>query len=71
LNKVLTPPRAYALAIWDFAKALGQIPLWLGASERPEAEVNIPADYIGINIATSDDPAVDEYLLARLAELGI
>ena len=59
------------MAALDYLKPLGRIPTWLSLSDAPLATTEVPRDYIGINIATSDDPAVDDYLLARLAELGI
>jgi Lipopolysaccharide kinase (Kdo/WaaP) family len=71
LNNLLSPLRAYPLLVWDFAKAFARIPSWLRESDQALAEVAVPADFIGINVATSEDPAVDDYLLARLAELGI
>jgi hypothetical protein len=71
MNKHLQAVHAYPLAAIDFIKAIGQIGRWLRVSSEPLAEAWVPEDYIGINIATSDDPAVDDYLVARLAELGI
>jgi hypothetical protein len=70
-NKLLLPVKAYPLAAWGFVKALSQIPRWLQLSDEPQTDTLVPSDYFGINIAPSDDPLVDDYLLARLVELGI
>lgn len=55
----------------DFASAVGQIARWLQLSALPLPSAQIPMDYIGINIATSSDPEVDNYILDRLVELNI
>lgn len=52
-------------------RALCQIGKWLRLGHEPLAESRVPPDYFGINVATSQDPAVDDYLLARLDDLGI
>jgi hypothetical protein len=59
------------MAALDFVQPLARIPTWLSLSDAPLATTAVYSDYIGINIATSDDPAVDDYLLERLADLGI
>ncbi len=71
LEDHLKPMRAYSLVALEFARAIAKIPSWLKLSDIPLEEAAVPADYIGINIAPSDDPAVDDYLLERLGELGI
>ena len=71
MNKYLQPLRALPLAALDFARAPAQLVKWLQVSDEPLADTLVPEDYIGINIATSADPAVDSYLVERLAELGI
>lgn len=38
---------------------------------RPISNHQVPADFAGVCIATSEDPAVDAYVIARLHELGI
>jgi len=36
-----------------------------------ESKHSIPADFFGVGVATSEDPATDEYVISRLRELGI
>ena len=52
-------------------RALASVPGWLTNSSLPAAVTNIPVDFLGINVAPADDAAVDDYILARLAELGL
>ncbi|MEL0081519.1 MAG: lipopolysaccharide kinase InaA family protein [Gammaproteobacteria bacterium] len=37
----------------------------------PASSLTIPGDFLGINVAPSDDPQCDDYIIARLAELKI
>ena len=37
----------------------------------PPSNHHIPTDFAGVGVASSDDPQVDDYLLARLQEAGI
>ncbi len=71
MNRNLQPLRAFPLAAADFASAATNILRWLQLSDQPLSATQIPSDYIGINVATSSDPAVDDYILERLAELNI
>lgn len=71
MNTNLRPLRAIPLAALDFASALTQVVKWLQLSDQPLSSVQIPTDFIGINVATSPDPAVDNYILERLADLNI
>ncbi|MBP6655185.1 MAG: hypothetical protein KAX66_02945 [Propionivibrio sp.] len=38
---------------------------------RPKAGHVVPERFVGVGVAASDDPAVDDYILARLKEAGI
>lgn len=40
-------------------------------SHIPPAAHDIPADFAGVGVATSGDPEVDDYVIARLEELGL
>ena len=71
MNKLLNPRHAYPVAALDFARALGQVARWLPLSDEPTTVTRIPDDYIGINVAPAEDPAVDDYILDRLAEAKI
>lgn len=59
------------MAAADFACAATNIVSWLKLSDQPLPVTQIPRDYIGINVATSSDPEVDNYILERLVELNI
>lgn len=62
-------PRAtFALAI---ARALLCGRLRYPAGHRPPSGHPVPADFAGVGVAASADPAVDAFILARLDELGI
>ena len=38
---------------------------------QPKQPVSLPEDFFGVCVATSEDPACDDYILARLRELGV
>ena len=44
---------------------------WGRLCHRSRASLRIPEDFFGINIATSADERCDDYVMARLQELGI
>lgn len=44
---------------------------WLRLPETLEAGGVVPGDFFGINVATKADPATDDWLVARLRELGL
>ncbi len=44
---------------------------WRGVSHLPAGPRDVPADFFGIAVASSPDPACDDYLVARLGELGV
>lgn len=50
---------------------LFNISIWRDTSHKLEQAVDILDDFVGINIATSEDPECDDYLLTKLEELGI
>ena len=74
-NKLLKyhfqPMQALPYAILGILKSLGQIPNWLALSDLPVPSIDIPEDFLGINVAPADDPAIDNYIVERLNELGI
>ncbi|MCB5189826.1 lipopolysaccharide kinase InaA family protein [Methylobacillus arboreus] len=45
--------------------------MMIPGSHLPPLAHNVPLDFAGVGVATSSDPAVDDYVLARLQELGI
>jgi hypothetical protein len=60
---------------WEFAREvlvyLLQGKLWVGNGHRPPAGHIVPEDFAGVGVATSEDPAVDEYVIARLRKAGL
>ena len=45
--------------------------LWLGISSEIVAPVDVKNDYFGVNVATSDEPSCDDYVIDSLQELGL
>lgn len=50
---------------------LGKIPSWLRLSHEISSVEQVPTDFFGVNIATSDDPRCDDYIVNALRELSI
>ncbi len=44
---------------------------WRRTRRQPVAAGDVPQDFIGICVASAPDPASDDYLIARLKELGL
>jgi len=63
--------QALPSATIDILKSLGDIGKWLSLPSSPAQVFEFSEDFIGINVAPGDNPAVDDYILARLEELGI
>lgn len=40
-------------------------------SHQPHPPVSLPADFFGVCVASSEDPACDDFVVARLKDLGI
>ena len=71
MNKNIQSLYFWSYAAKDVLANLFNIPLWRNTDHNLEQPVDIAEDFIGINIATSEDPECDDYLLARLQDLGI
>jgi len=71
LNKLLHPLYGYPLAAGAFLAAVGQNLRLLTCDHQPSAGFTVPEDFFGVNVAPADDPAVDQYLVDKLQELGI
>ncbi|MGZ8250879.1 MAG: hypothetical protein ACXW1P_00920, partial [Methylophilaceae bacterium] len=60
---------------WHFARAVlsyclsGKLRLPHG--HLPPSGHFVPNDFVGICVATAQDPAIDDYVIARLLELGV
>ncbi len=66
---LLSSPRlrfAWAIVSYVF---LGRM-FGLGAY-RPKAGHVVPGRFVGVGVAAADEPAVDDFLLARLKEAGV
>lgn len=57
--------------ITDIVIELFRTRLWFGISSEINPPIAISDDFFGINIATSDDPACDDYVIENLRQLGI
>jgi len=55
----------------DIVKGLIKSRLWKDISSEINAPISIANDFFGINIATSNDPACDDYIVASLRTLKI
>ena len=65
------PARFLPAAIADILKSVFQLKHWLSLPDSPGQAFEISRDFVGVNVAPAEDPAVDDYILARLAELGV
>ena len=70
LNKLLHPLFGYPLAALQLLRCVTEIGSWLRQPWQPTQQ-EIPQDFLGVNVAPSEDPAIDDYILARLADLGL
>ena len=71
MSKNFHPLQVLPFAIIDILKSLFQLGKWLSLSDSPVQSTDVPKDFFGINVAAADDPAVDDYILERLTELGV
>lgn len=71
MSRNFNPLQVLPHASIDLLKSLAQLGAWLSLPDKPLKSTDIPGDFIGVNVAPSDDPAVDQYILERLAELGL
>ena len=71
MNKLLHPLYGYPLAALEFCRAVGQNLGLVKLSSVPAATHRIPAGFFGVNVAPGDDPGGDDYIVARLRELGL
>lgn len=70
MNKLLHPLFGYPVAALDFLRAIAHLPGWLGNSAVPEPQ-SLPDDFLGVNVAPADDPAMDDLIVDYLADLGL
>jgi hypothetical protein len=71
LNRYLHPLYGYPAAVSDFLRALARSPGWLRLDHRPLESHEVAVDFFGVNVAPGEEPGTDDYILERLAELGI
>ncbi|TDG12024.1 hypothetical protein E2F43_16845 [Seongchinamella unica] len=71
MNKLLHPLYGYPAAAREFMSAIAQCASLLGTDHQPDCNLEIPRDFFGVNVAPGATPDSDDYILARLAELGI
>lgn len=68
MNFLSGTPGRFARAVLAYLLA-GR--LRLPGGDRPPAGHRVPEGFAGVGVATANNPAVDDYVLARLAELGL
>ena len=51
--------------------AIKDIPQWLRLHHEIDQNTDIPVDFFGINVATSEDPGCDDYVIGALRDLDI
>jgi tRNA A-37 threonylcarbamoyl transferase component Bud32 len=68
---MIHPLRVWSRAGTDILFAILRARLWSDISNEIEAPVEIVDTFFGVNIAASDDPLCDEYIIDRLHELDI
>ncbi|MEP5568355.1 MAG: lipopolysaccharide kinase InaA family protein [Halioglobus sp.] len=71
MNKLLHPLYGYPIAAWEFLSAIGQCVRLLGTDHQPDSGLNVSGDFFGINVAPGEDSSCDDYILERLADLGL
>ena len=71
MDKLFHPLYGYPLAALEFTRGLVRSLGQLRLDHQPTAGGVIPRDFFGVNVAPGDDPQTDDYLLARLQELGL
>ncbi len=71
MNKLLKLRYCLPLAVGDVISSLLSPFTWGYLSHKSQAPLRIPEGFFGINIASSEDERCDDYVLARLRELGI
>ncbi|MBE9538325.1 MAG: hypothetical protein IMF06_04535, partial [Proteobacteria bacterium] len=49
-------------AIVDILKSLLQLKHWLSLPDSPGQVFDISEDFVGVNVAPAEDPAVDDYI---------
>lgn len=62
------PWRTTALGLLE---SIRQLPQWLKLRYDIPANHTVPDDFFGINVATSEDPRCDDYVIEALHELGL
>ncbi len=58
-------------AIRHLVGALKDVPTWMREGHEPEVGHAVGDDFIGVNIATSDDPRCDDRVVDALEDLGV
>ena len=71
MSELKSRKQHYSQATKDTLSAFVKARLWFGCSPSLTPGITVPADFFGINIAPSSDSQVDNYIIARLQELGL
>lgn len=71
LSKDIVPWKVWARAGLDVMSCIAEIPSWLRLSHEIHDRNQIGNDFVGVNIATSSDPACDDEVIAYLNDLSV
>lgn len=63
--------RFWFKTVCDTARTVWRSRLWLDVPHTFPETVRVPENFFGVNVATSADPACDDYIITRLHDLGI
>ena len=71
MNKLLQLRCYIPFAVWDVFSTVASPSAWGRLCHISRPSLRVPEDFFGVNIASSEDERCDEYVIARLRELGI
>lgn len=71
MNALTAPWKVWSSGILDALSSLTLISRWLRLSHKINSHNLVTDDFFGINIATSEDPRCDDYVISCLTDLGI
>ncbi len=71
MSRLLNPLVGYPVAALEFVRTLGDVAIALRLPSKPLDRFRVERDFFGVNVATGDNPAVYDYIITRLRELGL
>jgi len=71
MKENINPRQTWVRMITEIITGLVRSRLWLGTASDASPPIEVSHDFFGINIASSDDLACDDYVMKSLKELGL